>query len=89
MTTQEFLTANRNEIIEDCTRFISEKNIIYVSLKEVMVMFKSTIEEKGVEKWGAANVVTMINMENLEKERAINATERIQIQSRKNQSINL
>ena len=89
MTTNEFLTANRNEIIEDCNFFISENNIIYVSLKEVMMMFKLSIEEKGTDKWGVANLLTISNMKTLERERFINGSEKIQIQSRKNQSINI
>jgi hypothetical protein len=89
MTTSEFLTANRSEIIEDIKYFIEENNIVYVTLSEVMVMFKNAIEEKGTDKWGIANVATIDAMKTLENERFTASKEDIQINSIKNQAINL
>lgn len=40
--TQDFLTANRNEIIEIATAQMAEACFFYVTLKDVLVNFKET-----------------------------------------------
>ena len=69
MTTAEFLIANREEIISDIKYFMEDNNIVYLTLSEVMIIFKSKIEEKGTDKWGVANQATIIEMKEIEKQR--------------------
>lgn len=85
--TNEFLTANRNEIIEVANSQIRANGFEYVSLKEVLVMFKEdstddyTIEENM--EW----VIDQLKSKNNASH--IVASEKIQIESRKKQSINI
>ena len=85
--TNEFLTANRNEIIEVAQDLMRTNGFEYVSLKEVLVMFKEdstddyTIEENM--EW----VIDQLKAKNNASH--IVASEKIQIESRKKQSINI
>lgn len=85
--TNEFLTANRNEIIEVANYQMRTNGFEYVSLKEVLVMFKEdstddyTIEENM--EW----VIDQLKAKNNASH--IVASEKIQIESRKKQSINI
>ena len=44
--TKEFLTANRNEIIEIAQDLMTTNGFEYVSLKEVLVMFSETATDE-------------------------------------------
>lgn len=44
--TKEFLTANRNDIIEIAQEQMSDNGFEYISLKEVLVMFAETATDK-------------------------------------------
>lgn len=85
--TNEFLTANRNEIIEVANSQMRANGFEYVSLKEVLVMFKEdstddyTIEENM--EW----VIDQLKAKNNASH--VIASEKIQIESRKKQSINI
>ena len=85
--TNEFLTANRNEIIEVANYQMRTNGFEYVSLKEVLVMFKEdstddyTIEENM--EW----VIDQLKAKNNASH--IVASEKIQIESRKKQLINI
>lgn len=85
--TNEFLTANRNEIIEVAQDLMRQNGFEYVSLKEVLVMFKEdstddyTIEENM--EW----VIDQLKSKN--NAYYIVAAEKIQIESFKKQSINI
>lgn len=85
--TNEFLTANRNEIIEVANSQMRVSGFEYVSLKEVLVMFKEdstddyTIEENM--EW----VIDQLKAKNNASH--IIASEKIQMESRKKQSINI
>ena len=44
--TNEFLTANRNEIIEIAETQMREAGLVYITLKEVLVSFKETATDE-------------------------------------------
>lgn len=85
--TKEFLTANRNEIIEIAQDLMRENGFEYVSLKEVLVMFAETATDEYTLLEEMEYVIDQLKSKN--NAYHIVAAEKIQIQSRKNQSVNL
>lgn len=85
--TKEFLTANRNEIIEIAQDLMRENGFQYVTLKEVLVMFADTATDEYTLLDEMQYVIDTLAKKN--KARHIEASEKIQIESRKKQSINL
>jgi len=85
--TKEFLTANKNEIIEIAQDLMRENGFEYVSLKEVLVMFSETATDQYTLLEEMEWVIDQLKSKNNASH--IVAAEKIQIQSKLNQSINL
>jgi len=84
---QDFLTANRNEIIEVAQSQMRENGFEYVSLKEVLVMFKEDSTDDYSISENMEWCIDQLKAKNNASH--IVASEKIQIQSRKNQSVNI
>jgi hypothetical protein len=84
---EDFLTANRNEIIEIAQELMIENGFEYISLKEVLVMFSKTATDEYTlleeMEWVIGQLKSKNNASHLV------ASEKIQIQSKLNQSVNL
>jgi hypothetical protein len=85
--TKEFLTANRNEIIEIAQDLMRLNGFEYVSLKEVLVLFSETATDKFTLLEEMEYVIDQLKSKN--NASYIVASEKIQIQSKLNQSINI
>lgn len=85
--TNEFLTANRNEIIEIAQDLMRQNGFEYVSLKEVLVMFSETATDEYTLLEEMEWVIDQLKSKNNASH--IMASEKIQIESRKKQSINI
>jgi uncharacterized protein (UPF0332 family) len=85
--TKEFLTANRNEIIEIAQEQMRENGFEYVSLKEVLVMFSET----ATDEYSLAEEMDYVIGQLKSKNNAshIVSAEKIQLESFKKQSKNL
>jgi hypothetical protein len=85
--TKEFLTANRNEIIEIAQDLMRQNGFEYVSLKEVLVMFAETATDNYTLLEEMEWVIDQLKSKNNASH--IVASEKIQIQSKLNQSVNI
>ena len=85
--TNEFLTANRNEIIEIAQDLMRQNGFEYVSLKEVLVMFSETATDEYTLTEEMEWVIDQLKSKNNASH--IVAAEKIQIESFKKQSINI
>ena len=85
--TKEFLTSNRNEIIEIAQDLMRENGFEYVSLKEVLVMFSETSTDEYTLLEEMEWVISQLKSKNNTSH--LISSEKIQIQSKLNQSINL
>ena len=85
--TKEFLTANRNEIIETAQDLMTENGFVYISLKEVLVMFSETATDDYTLLDEMQWVIDQLKSKNNASH--LVAAEKIQIQSKLNQSINI
>ena len=85
--TKEFLTANRNEIIEIAQDLMRVNGFVYVSLKEVLVMFSETASDEFSLVDEMDYVIGKLKSKN--NAYHIIAAEKIQIESFKKQSKNI
>jgi len=65
--TNEFLTANRNEIIEIAQDLMRQNGFEYVSLKEVLVMFSETATDEYTLTEEMEYVINQLKAENNKK----------------------
>lgn len=65
--TKEFLTANRNEIIEIAQDLMRQNGFEYVSLKEVLVMFSETATDEYTLTEEMEYVIDQLKAENNKK----------------------
>lgn len=84
---QEFLTENRNEIIEIAQEQMRENGFEYVTLKEVLVMFKETATDDCTISENMEYVIDQLKAKNNSIHNI--SAEKIQEESRRKQSINL
>lgn len=73
--TKEFLTANRNEIIEIAQDLMRTNGFEYVSLKEVLVMFSETATDEYTLTEEMEYVIDQLKAEN--NKRALVANDKI------------
>ena len=85
--TKEFLTSNRNEIIEIAQDLMRQNGFEYISLKEVLVMFSETATNEYTLLEEMEWVIDQLKSKNNASH--IVAVEKIQIESFKKQSKNL
>ena len=85
--TKDFLTANRNEIIEIAQDLMRQNGFEYVSLKEVLVMFSETATDEYTLLEEMEWVVDQLKSKNNASH--LVASQKIQMQSRLNQSVNI
>jgi biotin synthase-related radical SAM superfamily protein len=85
--TKDFLTANRNEIIEIAQDLMRQNGFEYVSLKEVLVMFSETATDEYTLLEEMEWVVDQLKSKNNASH--LVAFQKIQMQSRLNQSVNI
>mgnify|MGYP003657471060 CR=1 FL=1 len=85
--TKDFLTANRNEIIEIAKDLMEQNGFEYVTLKDVLIMFSETATDGYTLLDEMQWVIDQLKSKN--NASYLVAAEKIQIQSRLNQSINI
>jgi len=85
--TQEFLTENRNEIIEVAQSQMRASGFEYVSLKEVLVMFKEDSTDDYTISENMEWCIDQLKAKN--NASFLVASEKTQAQSRAKQSINI
>lgn len=84
---QDFLTENRNEIIEIAQEQMRENGFEYVTLKEVLVIFKETATDDCTISENMEYVIDQLKAKNNSVHNI--SAEKIQEESRRKQSINL
>ena len=88
MTTKDnFLSENRNEIIEIAQQQMRENGFEYVTLKEVLTMYKETFDMTCTISEEMEYVIDQLKSKNNASHNV--ASEKIRIESLKKQSINI